>query len=144
MSIESLERRLSQLPSPDEGLEECPFIPSQRLDLISELESRPLGPSGRRLLHFLLNGEGQTQEIVALLRKVCSKIKQQVWSPKDGFMIEQGHLDADEIIESMPRELAEDRQYEEALKIGLLSGPPAGADSPLPFESVPGEVEEDI
>ncbi len=145
MSIESISKRLEKLPSPEEGLEECPFILSQRDDLISELTNRPLGPSGRRLLNFLQTGEGLTPELEQLFRRVCSKIKQQVWSPKDGFMVESElFLDPDEILESMPRELAREEEYEEALKIGLLSGPPAGADSPLPFETVPGEEDKII
>jgi len=138
--IESLEH--SMLESDEE---DCPFILSQRLDLISELESRPLGPSGRRLLAFLQTGEGLTSELEELLRRVCSRIKQQFWSPKDGFMVESDlPLDPDEILEAMPQEMAEEKQYEEDLKIGLLSGPMAGAESSLSIEPVPGSDEEVI
>lgn len=117
MPYESISKRLAQLPSLEEGLEECPFICSQRLDLINELTNRPLGPSGRRLLNFLQTGEGQPPELEQLLRRVCSKIKQQVWSPKDGFMVDSDLLlDPDEVLDSMPRELAEERQYEAILR----------------------------
>jgi hypothetical protein len=144
MGYSSIEKRLAQIPDPEEEDNECPFILSPRDDLLSELSRRRLGPAGQKLYRWLEHGGDLTPELEELLRKVCLKVPAMVWSPKDGCLIDQGHLDPDEIIGSMPRELAEERQYEEALKIGLLSGPPAGADSPLPFETAPGETEEDI
>ena len=100
----------------EEGPGECPFIISQREDLINELTNRHLGPSGQRLLHFLLTGEGQSQEMEALLRKVCSKIKQQIWSPGNGMVESDIPFDADEILEALPQELHDERKHEALLR----------------------------
>ena len=92
--------------------EECPFIISQRDDLINELSRRRLGPSGQRLLVWLEHGGDLTTELEELLRKVCLKIPAKVWSPTDGCLIDQGHLDADTIIDSMATDLQEERKGE--------------------------------
>lgn len=130
-SIGNIERRLSQLPDPQDGLEECPFAPvPQAQQLIDALHVRPLGPSGRKLLNFLLTNQGLTSELEQLLRRVCSKIKQQVWAPGRGYFDGYENLDPDVILLELPGLILEEEQGE---ALGRLGGgiPPLPGDLEL-------------
>ena len=97
--IESLE--LSMLEKEEEARD---FVieTHQTWQLTDILQARPLGPAGRRLLNFLQTGEGQTPELLELLRRVCVKIKLQVRSEKEGMVDSSETLSADNILEELP------------------------------------------
>lgn len=169
----NLEKRLERLPSPEEEEKDYKIVTHQTWQLQEELSKRRLGPRGLALLRWLETGQGQTPELVDLLRKVCRKIPLNVWTPENGYLNEQGHLDPEVILEELPGLIHEEHISQALNRFGFGCKPEQGDDvllahllepdemnelmrrytcdppynkpiDRLPFETVPGEVEEDI
>ena len=120
MSIDSLSKRLERLPEPEEEARDWEFAPYQQThQLTDQLKARPLGPSGRRLLNFLQTGQGLTPELEQLLRRVCSKIKLQEWSEKEGMLDSSETLDPDVILEELPKLIHEEKIGEALNRFGM-------------------------
>ena len=143
MPYDSLSRRLSQLPDPEEQSRDWEFAPYQQThQLTDQLKSRPLGPSGRRLLSFLQTGEGLTPELEQLLRRVCLKIKFQVFDEKEGMVDSSETLDPDVILEELPKLIHEEQVYQANLRFAFGCKPYPGDDTLLAGLLEPSERQE--